>query len=231
MAGISGIRHPYHGIENVFDISHLASRDPLLQFTAWFDQIRENKAVEEPNAMAVATATKSGVPSIRMVLCKEFDEKGFLFFTNYGSKKGHELDENPKCSLMFYWEPVKRQVRIEGVAEKISAEKSAEYFYSRPKDSQIGAIVSKQSSVIPDRQVLDTQLKELQLQYSGNASVPKPDYWGGYLVRPYEYEFWQGQTNRLHDRLRFRKLNDGESFDEKLMQKGDNGWIIERLSS
>ncbi|XP_060568697.1 pyridoxine-5'-phosphate oxidase-like [Ruditapes philippinarum] len=232
MADLSDMRHPYHGIDFKFDMSDLASRDPIKQFEAWFEDIRKNKKVEEPNAMALATATRSGIPSVRIVLCKNISPEGFTFFTNYESKKGKELEENPQCSLMFYWEPLKRSVRIEGKVEKISTDKSKEYFNSRPKESQIGAIVSNQSTVIPDRQTLDRKLKDLKEQYGGDdVTVPKPDYWGGFLVRPYQFEFWQGQTNRLHDRIQFRKLSDGETFNETLMVKGEGDWIIERLSS
>ncbi|XP_045170110.2 pyridoxine/pyridoxamine 5'-phosphate oxidase-like isoform X1 [Mercenaria mercenaria] len=275
MADLSGMRQPYHRTDSTFDVIDLASKDPMKQFEAWFEDTCKDKLVQEPNAMALATASRSGIPSVRMVLCKGFSTEGFTFYTNYESRKGRELDANPNCSLMFYWEPLKRsiqvqgvaervseeksrsyfasrplesqigalvshqgtvlqsrQIRIEGKVEKVSKEKSINYFNSRPKESQLGAIVSNQSTVIPDRTVLDTKLKELKELYSGeDVSIPKPDYWGGYLVRPNEMEFWQGQTNRLHDRLKFRKLKDGETFNDELMVKAEGDWIIERLSS
>ncbi|XP_045170111.2 pyridoxine-5'-phosphate oxidase-like isoform X2 [Mercenaria mercenaria] len=232
MADLSGMRQPYHRTDSTFDVIDLASKDPMKQFEAWFEDTCKDKLVQEPNAMALATASRSGIPSVRMVLCKGFSTEGFTFYTNYESRKGRELDANPNCSLMFYWEPLKRSIRIEGKVEKVSKEKSINYFNSRPKESQLGAIVSNQSTVIPDRTVLDTKLKELKELYSGeDVSIPKPDYWGGYLVRPNEMEFWQGQTNRLHDRLKFRKLKDGETFNDELMVKAEGDWIIERLSS
>ncbi|KAL4222376.1 hypothetical protein ACF0H5_018415 [Mactra antiquata] len=228
---VSGMRHPYLGIDFKFDVKDLASKDPLKQFDAWFQEACDKKVVEEPNAMSLATATKNGLPSVRMVLCKGFSEEGFTFYTNYDSRKGVELAENPVCSIMFYWEPLKRSVRIMGNVEKISEEKSTEYFNSRPYASRLGALVSNQSKVIPDRQTLDDKLKNLQEQYSEDDSIKKPHSWGGYLIRPYEYEFWQGQTNRLHDRLRFRKLESNEKFDSTVMSEGEKDWIIERLSS
>lgn len=229
---LQGMRHPYHGLDFQFDIKDLASRDPMKQFEAWFKEMCVNRLVEEPNAMALATATKSGVPSVRMVLCKGYSEEGFTFYTNFQSRKGRELLENPHCSLMFYWEPLKRSINVDGKAEKLSDEHALQYFNSRPRDSQLGAMVSLQSTVIGNRKTLDHRLKELQEQYSNpDVAIPKPDYWGGFLVRPYEFEFWQGQTNRLHDRLRFRKLKEGEEFNPEFMTKGEGEWIIERLSS
>ncbi|KAL3832607.1 hypothetical protein ACJMK2_024238 [Sinanodonta woodiana] len=229
MADLSGMRKPYHSTEDVFDIDHLISLDPLQQFNAWLHEACKDKTILEPNAMALATATKDGVPSVRMILMKGFDVSGFRFFTNYNSRKAIELNTNPRVSLMFYWEPLKKSVRIEGTVEKLSEEKSTEYFSVRPKDSQLGALASNQSSVISGRDALLSKYKELQEQYAQQESVPKPEFWGGYVVKPFAYEFWQGQTNRLHDRLRFRKLREGELLDESVMHKGEDGWVIERL--
>ncbi|XP_052813485.1 pyridoxine-5'-phosphate oxidase-like isoform X2 [Mya arenaria] len=231
MADLQNMRKSYHDADSIFDVNDLSSRNPMKQFEAWFNDICAHKSIEEPNAMAIATATKSGIPSVRMVLCKGLSPEGFTFYTNFASKKGNELAENPNCSLMFYWEPLKRSVRVEGIAELIPEEKSEEYFQSRPKESQLGAMVSKQSSVIENRQVLDKKLKDLREQFDSVERVDKPKYWGGFLIRPYAFEFWQGQTNRLHDRLTFRKLAEGEKFNPDVMTKGEEEWIIERLSS
>lgn len=172
------------------------------------------------------TLNRDGFPSARYVLLKSFDEKGFTFFTNYESRKAKEMEQNPNVAATIYWLPLRRSIRIEGNVSKLSSEESEKYFHSRPRASQIGALASPQSNVIPSREYLDqieTEIKEK----IGENEVPMPN-WGGYLITPRLIEFWQGQTNRLHDRIRFRKSN--EDVDEKLVHKGENGWVYERLA-
>ncbi len=189
--------------------------NPFVQFKEWFDQAL-SADILEPNAMMVATTTTQGKPSARMVLLKDFDERGFVFYTNYNSQKAQELAENPQAALVFWWAELQRQVRICGWVEKISEEESDKYFYSRPFSSRLGAWASNQSEVIENREVLEQQLEELQKEYY-NKDVPRPPHWGGIRVIPAEIEFWQGRSSRLHDRLVYQKIENGS-------------WKIERLS-
>lgn len=190
--------------------------NPMQHFKAWFQDARA-AGLKEPNAMTLATATRDGRPSGRIVLLKETTEDGFFFYTNYHSRKGRELGTNPLCALTFHWAELERQVRVEGTVELVAREKSEAYFRSRPKGSRLGALVSSQSEVLPSREPLELRLAELEAKYTGTDDVPLPEHWGGYCVRPEAIEFWQGRTNRLHDRISYRR-------------KGESSWIIERLS-
>jgi pyridoxamine 5'-phosphate oxidase len=181
--------------------------DPFLQFDRWFAEARKT-SLAYPEAMALATATPDGAPSVRMVLLKEVDERGFCFFTNYESRKGMELAGNPRAALLFYWEPFERQVRIEGAIEKLTEEESFAYFQTRPRGSRIGAWASQQSAVIKDRAALQKKVDEYSRKFPGN-DVPLPPYWGGFRCIPETFEFWQGRVNRLHDRLVFARDDDG----------------------
>jgi pyridoxamine 5'-phosphate oxidase len=190
------------------------ARDPFRQFEKWFQEAEGAKVIE-PNAMTLATATKDGRPSARTVLLKGVDGRGFLFFSNYQSRKGRELEANTRASLVFPWLVMERQVIVEGVVTPISREENENYFHSRPRASQLGAWVSQQSSIIPGRKVLEDSMKELETRYAGQE-VPLPPYWGGWRLNPETVEFWQGRRSRLHDRLRYRREKDG--------------WVVERLA-
>jgi pyridoxamine 5'-phosphate oxidase len=188
--------------------------DPIKQFELWFDQAIAADLLE-PNAMTLATVTPEGKPTARIVLLKGFDERGFVFYTNYDSQKGQELQQSPYAALVFFWGDLERQVRIEGRVERIDPQAAEEYFHSRPVGSQLGAWASAQSSVIPDREGLEQRMDELAREYQ-DREIPKPPYWGGFLVIPAEIEFWQGRPSRLHDRLRYRLI--------------DGKWQIDRLA-
>lgn len=184
-------------------------KNPFKQFEKWFNEAI-NSELNEPNAMSLATCIDNK-PSLRIVLLKSFNENGFIFFTNYNSHKGKEIEENHNVALTFFWSELQRQVRIEGFVQKVSQKESEEYFHSRPKGSQVGALVSKQSSIIDGRKEIDIKYSELLKKYE-NIDVPKPENWGGYLVIPEKIEFWQGRENRLHDRILFTKNNSNWSF-------------------
>ena len=188
--------------------------DPLKQFGIWFTAALE-AGISDVNAMSIATATSQGKPTVRMVLLKTFDNDGFVFFTNYESEKGRQLEANPQAAIGFYWVEVARQIRIEGAVEKVSREESARYFHSRPVGSQLGAWVSRQSEVVDARRVLDARLAEMTERFQGQE-IPLPPHWGGYLVSPVKIEFWQGRANRLHDRFRYTKQEGGSWFIERL---------------
>lgn len=192
-----------------------AAADPVVQFSRWWEEALVSE-IDEVNAMTLATASADGVPSARIVLLKDFSEKGFTFFTNYNSFKGLQLAENPKACLVFFWKELERQVRITGLIEKISAEESDAYFLSRPEESRIGAVTSPQSQVIESREWLDKQYAENMQRLQGKE-IGRPSHWGGYIVKPVLLEFWQGRPGRLHDRLQYTLLDDG-------------GWKLERLA-
>ncbi|KAM1014172.1 hypothetical protein ACFX13_044847 [Malus domestica] len=213
---ISALRENYISPEF---LEEQVEADPFDQFRKWFNDVVA-AGLREPNAMALSTAAKNGKISSRMVLLKGFDKNGFVWYTNYESRKAHELSGNPHASLLFYWDSLNRQVRVEGSVQKVSDEESDQYFHSRPRGSQIGAIVSKQSTVVPGRHVLYDQYKELEEKFSDGSLIPKPKNWGGYRLKPEMFEFWQGQKSRLHDRLRYspEEIN------------GQKVWKIERLA-
>jgi pyridoxamine 5'-phosphate oxidase len=189
------------------DISNVLP-DPIEQFENWFREALQ-AAVNEPNAMNLATVGEHGRPSARIVLLKGVELQKFIFYTNYQSDKGRELETNPACALTFFWPELERQVRIEGVASRIASDRSQEYFQSRPRGSQIGAWSSPQSSVIQDRHILEDRVMQIEKKFEGQTVLPKPQQWGGYEVDPFLIEFWQGRPNRLHDRIQYTKV-DGQ---------------------
>ena len=193
----------------------MLSADPMVQFEVWFQQACSAQ-LPEPNAMTLATVGTDNQPSLRTVLLKLYDENGFVFFTNYGSRKAREIADNHQVALLFPWIPLARQVTIIGMAEKISTAESARYFASRPRESQLGAWISRQSSILSSRQLLLQELEKMKGKFL-KGEIPLPDFWGGYRVIPRTIEFWQGQTSRLHDRFLYSR-------------QGDNTWTLERLA-
>lgn len=188
--------------------------NPIEQFKVWLQQAMDAGTLE-PTAMTLATVSKDGRPSARTVLLKNVDERGFVFYTNYESRKANDLSENPQAALLFFWDRLERQVRVEGTTSKVSREQSEAYFKSRPHGSQLGAWVSQQSSVIASREVLEEKMRELESRFT-EGNVPLPEFWGGYVLLPETIEFWQGRPSRLHDRLKYSKVSES--------------WKIERLS-
>ena len=192
------------------------SPDPFYQFELWFKEAIESKVVAEPNAMVLSTVSPEGQPRGRFVLLKGFDAQGFVFFTNYLSDKGHALEAHPQAALTFGWIELERQVCIEGTVSKMPRSAVEAYFETRPRGSRLGAWASDQSQVVEDRAYLEAQLRETQVRFPGDTPVPPPAHWGGYRLAPQRIEFWQGRTNRLHDRLRYRRSG--------------GTWVVERLA-
>lgn len=213
MSDLSDYRKVYekgHFLESEVDLN------PMMQFQKWFYEVEEANLAEETNAMSVSTIGLDGFPKTRIVLLKKYDENGFVFYTNYDSEKGKAILENPQLCLSFFWPKAERQIIIKGIAEKVEATVSENYFHSRPKGSQLGALVSPQSSVISDYDFLKNRLEQLEIEFEHVDLIPRPEHWGGFLVKPVSIEFWQGRPNRLHDRIRYTL----EELD----------WKIERLA-
>jgi pyridoxamine 5'-phosphate oxidase len=211
MSSIADIRRDYK-LQSLTEAD--MAPDAIAQFTRWWDEAI-NSHIEDVNAMTLATVTNEGHPSARIVLLKGYDERGFIFFTNYNSHKGQELANNPHAALVFFWKELERQVRIEGLVEKVSEEESDRYYDSRPAASRIGAWASPQSEKIDSRKILEDNFLDLENRF-GTGPIPRPPHWGGYVVRPTVIEFWQGRSSRLHDRVRY-------VLDE-------DGWKMERLA-
>jgi pyridoxamine 5'-phosphate oxidase len=212
MASLADLRRDYARAS--LDMTDVAA-DPITQFQRWFDQAVA-AAVPEPNAMTLATVGPDGAPDARIVLLKGLDDRGFTFYTDYRSQKGRDLATHPAASLVFFWPELERQVRVRGTVGRVSAEESAAYYLTRPRGSRIGAWASIQSSALPDRATLEAQVQEVEARFPGDTAPPLPPHWGGFLVAPQQMEFWQGRQSRLHDRIRYRRVQ--------------TTWALERLS-
>lgn len=212
MNDISALRNDYQ--KAALD-EKSAATEPIKQFTLWLHEAITAQ-VPEPNAMTLATVNENGRPAARIVLLKGIENNRFVFYTNYQSRKGRELEHNPACSLTFFWPELERQVRVEGIATRIDEKRSEDYFQSRPRGSQLGAWASPQSSIIQDRALLEERVRQLETKFKDQEVLPKPKQWGGFEIEPLLIEFWQGRSNRLHDRLLYNNV--------------DGHWTINRLA-
>nr|CAH7761439.1 unnamed protein product [Callosobruchus chinensis] len=224
---ISGMRHPYHDKNDFFLEDNIEVKEPLDLFNKWFQVVKSDTRTVEPNAVCLSTCTKDGYPTARFVLLKGYSKEGFVFFTHYTSRKGQQLEENPRAALTFYWEHYSRSVRIEGNVEKLAFDDADSYFKNRPYQSQIGALCSNQSCPVASRKDMEQIALQLKEKYK-EGEVPRPSQWGGYIIKHHTIEFWQGQTDRIHDRIRFRRPKEDEP-DGLLTHQGEDGWIYERL--
>ncbi len=212
MKGLDEIRKEY--LKTTLNVSDV-DKNPIIQFEKWFAEALESK-VPEPNAMTLSTISEGNRPSARIVLLKGIEHQKFLFYTNYQSQKGEELEKNPACALTFFWPELERQIRIEGLATRVDESVSEKYFQSRPRASQIGAWASPQSSIMTNREILEERVQQMEKKYEGFTLLPKPKQWGGYAIDPIEIEFWQGRPSRLHDRI--------------VYYKKEIDWVIHRLA-
>ena len=212
MKPLSDIRRDYSKM--TLD-TNAVNKDPIAQFEKWFQEAMTSN-IPEPNALTLSTVSEDGRPSGRIVLLKGVEMGKFVFYSNYQSQKGKELEKNPACGLTFFWPELERQVRIEGIASRADSVSSEKYFQSRPRESQIGAWASPQSAIISNREILDERVKKIQKKFEGLEKLPKPNQWGGFEVEPLKIEFWQGRPNRLHDRILFTKV--------------DEAWQVHRLA-
>lgn len=206
---ISDLRQTY--VKGTLTLENL-KQDPFEQFRIWFSEAQEAEIIE-PNAMVLSTVSKEGIPSSRVVLLKEVDDDGLVFYTNYRSQKGREIEDNPNVSVVFLWKKMERQIRVSGRVEKVSRERTNSYYNSRPKESRIGAYVSEQSAIIKDRDILDSRKTEFDAKFADLEQFNAPEHWGGYKILVNQVEFWQGRPSRLHDRLRFTKQGKDWQID------------------
>ncbi|VDN98641.1 unnamed protein product [Rodentolepis nana] len=223
------MRIPYRAESDRLNDCSIAFGNPLMHFKQWFEEALKCPDVYEANAMTLSTVSRSGRPRSRIVLLKCLDERGFHFFTNSMSQKGQDILNNPHVSLLFYWEPLKRQVRVDGIAELLGDDETEKYFHSRPKNSQISAYVSQQSKPLASEDALLRAYDEAAEQFKDVSNVPRPKTWVGYAVKPDRMEFWQGQTSRLHDRILFFKPTEEKPISE-FSKSAEDGWYFERLA-
>ena len=226
---LSGVRTAYKTRANAFLEDDITIKDPFNLFGKWYDEAKNTPTIKEPTAMCLATATKDGFPSARFVLLKAYGDDGFQFYTHYTSRKGQELEENPNVALTFYWADINKSIRIEGAVKKLPMSYAEKYFHSRPYESQIGSLCSDQSKPIESRQKLIEEADNLSQKYK-EGEVPKPTHWGGYLVVPKSIEFWQGQTDRIHDRINLLRCHSEEPGSSDYRIHGaDTIWRIDRI--